>query len=335
MDEIFDRFAEMEINLWAKHSRVVDKELLVKVSGSLRSSLAHHANQPSNTTLCRYSADVADETNPYIAMIMSNAFKKGHALMYDRNLRSEEKSEAIKEYPEDIIQCHEAFIQSVRESSEAKVEVVHGARVRERMVRQLSFQHDVLPLWGHYKGVSIFLDRECNYKNKEKGHHYRRIIVFVPHPQSIFYAKPAELTAQDRSMEVAAGIARTNLIRDYSTDGEWRVFVPKKFTNLAMNKHFGIELQENTSETSSEDTMAPIARNMDKDQDLDSSNGAPSSITKSKIIVSQSLAEIDSYVGLEKLENSVKFHPIIQEWLSGQKHVLFKGTQVGSKTDEN
>ena len=37
-------------------------------------------------------------------------------------------------YLEDVVQCHEAFIQKVRESMEAKVEVVYGTPVKERML---------------------------------------------------------------------------------------------------------------------------------------------------------------------------------------------------------
>ena len=56
--------------------------------------------------------------------------------MYDQILRRDEKSEGLQKYPEEVIQCHEAFVQSVRESSEAKVVIFHGVLVKERIFRQ-------------------------------------------------------------------------------------------------------------------------------------------------------------------------------------------------------
>ena len=119
---------------------------------------------------------------------MGDAFQKGHTLIYDQIPRRDERSEELRGYPGEVIQCHEAFVQSVSESSEAKVEIVHGVLVKERMSQLQSFVFDVLPRWEEYKGVSIDLDCESNYRNAEKGHYYRRMIVFVVHPQRIFYA---------------------------------------------------------------------------------------------------------------------------------------------------
>ena len=79
-------------------------------------------------------------------MIMGNVFQQNQTLIYDQVLRREWNSEGLQRYPEDIIQRHETFVQSVRESSEAKIEIVHGALVRERIFQQQSFNFDVLPL---------------------------------------------------------------------------------------------------------------------------------------------------------------------------------------------
>ena len=104
-------------------------------------------------------------------MIMGNAFQKEHTLIYDQILRRDEKSEGLQKYPKEVIQCHEAFIQSVRESSEAKVEIVHDALVRERVIRQQPFNSDILPLWGEYKGVQSSGSR---IKLPGRGHKYGR-----------------------------------------------------------------------------------------------------------------------------------------------------------------
>lgn len=182
------------------------------------------------------NGEVADETNPCIAMIMGNAFQKGHTLIYDHILRRDENSEGLQKYPEDVIQCHEAFVQTVRESSEAKVEIVHGAKVRERIFRCPSFDFEVLPLWGKYKGVSIVLDHESNYRNAEPGHKYRRIIVFAVHPQRFFFTNPEESVMQDRLIAVAAKIAKTDFVEGYYTDQKWRKVVPPNFRDQVKRK---------------------------------------------------------------------------------------------------
>jgi hypothetical protein len=77
MDDAFSTFADSEASMWAIHGdSVPNRDLLVKVSGSLQSPIAHHAHQPSFTTLQPRNAETADETNPCIAMLMGNAFEE-------------------------------------------------------------------------------------------------------------------------------------------------------------------------------------------------------------------------------------------------------------------
>ena len=45
-------------------------------------------------------------------MIMGNAFQKGHTLIYDHIPTRDENSEGLQKYPEDVIQCHEAIVQT-------------------------------------------------------------------------------------------------------------------------------------------------------------------------------------------------------------------------------
>jgi hypothetical protein len=135
MNDAFSNFVDLEVSIWAAYSdNVPSRDLLVRVLGSLQSLIAHHAHQPSFTTLQPRNGETVDETNPCMAIIMGNAFKKGSSLIYDHLLRRDEKSEGLKMYPEDVVRCHEAFIQKVRESMEAKVEVVYSTPVKERML---------------------------------------------------------------------------------------------------------------------------------------------------------------------------------------------------------
>ena len=62
---------------------------------------------------------------------MGNAFEKDKSLISDHLLRRSEKSEGLQNYPKDVKRCHEAYLQKVRESMEAKVEVVYGRPVKE------------------------------------------------------------------------------------------------------------------------------------------------------------------------------------------------------------
>jgi hypothetical protein len=115
MNDAFSKFGDLEASTWAACSdNVPSRDLLVRVSGSLQSPIAHHAHQPSFTTLQPRNGETVDETNPCIAIIMGNAFEKGNSLIYDHLLRRDEKSEGLQMYPEDVVRCHEAFIQKVR-----------------------------------------------------------------------------------------------------------------------------------------------------------------------------------------------------------------------------
>ena len=153
MDDAFSKFADSEVSIWATYGdSVPSRDLLVKVSGSLQSPIAHHAHQPSFTTLRPRNGETADETNPCIAIIMGNAFEKDKSLIYDHLLRRDEKSEGLQNYPEDVKLCHEAYLQKVRESMEAKVEVIYGIAVKERMLQKQAFEFDLLPLWGGVRG---------------------------------------------------------------------------------------------------------------------------------------------------------------------------------------
>ena len=135
MDDAFSKFADSEASIWAAHGNSVpSRDLLVRVSGSLQSPIAHHAHQPSFTTLRPFNGETADETNPCMAIMMGNAFEKDKSLIYDHLFRRDEKSEGLQNYPEDVKLCHETYIQKVRESMEAKVEVVYGTPVKNRML---------------------------------------------------------------------------------------------------------------------------------------------------------------------------------------------------------
>jgi hypothetical protein len=67
----------------------------------------------------------------------------------------------------------------VQESMEAKVEVVCGTPVKERMLQKQGFKFDILTLWGEYEDIYITLDRESNYSDLQQGHQYRQTVRMV------------------------------------------------------------------------------------------------------------------------------------------------------------
>ena len=296
----------------------------MKISGSLRSSLA---NQPSETTLCPRNGEVADETNPCIAMIMGNALEKGHTLIYDQILRRDHDSDGVVKYPKDLVQCHESFIQDIRESSDAKVEVICRKIVRKRVMRDDRFKFDILPLWGDYSGVSIVLDRESNYKNSGTGHTYRRIIVFALHPERSLYPISEENQRQDKLVAVAARISQVQFKERYYTIMLWKGSVPTSFRNAIRRKYF------NTKTNELPVVELSASKGQEKDLNVAFINGVPSSISASRVLVRRALAEIHIHGDLDGLDSLVDFPNAVQEWLKGQNEVLFKSWTTTSCAD--
>ncbi|PMD48011.1 hypothetical protein L207DRAFT_505117 [Hyaloscypha variabilis F] len=349
MDNAFSKFANLEVNTWAANGDSVSRDLLVRVSGSLCSRIAHHAHQPSFTTLRPHNGETADETNPCIAMIMGNAFEKNHSLLYDHLLRRDEKSEGLQNYPEDVVKCHEAFIQTVRESMEAKVEVVYGAAVRERMLQKQGYKFDLFPLWGDYDDIYITLDRESNYSNAQQGHRYRRIIVFVAHPQRFFYPKPEECARQDKLLAVAAKIAGVNFIERYYNNQKWRTIVPFNFSSVVKNKFYGIlEQPQSDGDSGNASGWVPMT-SMSKLTLADASTSQviggykdfvfddgkpPFSVQELRKILPVVVAtETEHNYHLHKWENLADFPEIVGAWLRRQGQTLFKGRLIKGPVD--
>ena len=96
------------------------------------------------------------------------------------------------EKSEGPIQCHEAFIQSVRESSEAKVEIVH-----------VIFYH-----YGeNTRGCTPFwIANQITEMQEEDTNMEVRTTVCIANPRRIFYASPEGIVMQDNQSEAPASI---------------------------------------------------------------------------------------------------------------------------------
>ena len=328
MDDAFSKFADSEVSIWAAHGNSVpSRDLLGKVSGSLQSPIAHHAHQPSFTTLRPRNAETADETNPCIAMLMGNAFEKGKYLIYDHLLRRDENSEGLKTYPEEVKECHEAYVQKVRESMEAKVEVVYGIPVKKRMLRKQAFKFDSLRLWGEYDDICIFLDRESNYSNAQQGHQYRRVIIFAIHPQRFFYSREGESARQDKFLTVATKISGVNSIERYYEDQKWKAIVPPSFSILEKMKFFGIPSEQSQNDGGRSNTSGLV---VDGYWDAYFDGERPFSVQELRVILPVALtAAMDP----DKWESPDDFPEIVGTWFGRQREILFKEMPISGAAD--
>jgi len=136
----FEDFKSLECQTWAQLGRCVDESLLVKPSGLTTSTLAHYLHEPSYTTSRIANGETADITNGCLAMIMGNAFRKDETLVFDHMHRRSDQSRGLEEYPTQIIDRHESFTRQILESSQAKVIIMYGKKVQERIMGDPNYQ---------------------------------------------------------------------------------------------------------------------------------------------------------------------------------------------------
>ncbi|KAI9653515.1 MAG: hypothetical protein M1821_007023 [Bathelium mastoideum] len=174
LQQEFAHFQLTESALWNPPR---PKDELVPPSGSLHWPLAHHLHNPSFTTLNALGGGTEDETNPCVWLIMANSFMSGETMIFD-HLARREVVDGFKMYPKHILACHEQWLSRVRSIITAKVEIVYGRAVQDRMLRTKYFEQ--FTLWGGYADVNLHLEWTNGTMQQRTLH---RIIVFVHHPQ--------------------------------------------------------------------------------------------------------------------------------------------------------
>ena len=201
---------------------------LAPPSGSLDSIIAHHLHQPSFTTDPQNPRDTADRSNGCIAMVMGNAFQEGETLLFDSLHRRSVKLEGFDQYPQAVINAHKEFTYQIMDSSAAKVEVVYGRAVQNRILQTMTCY--VLPLWGRFSGILLVLVYESNFNNAEEGFMFRKVIFLATHPQRMFYEREGSSVTvqQDLTFEVASCIAdlKVNMDLKYYQSTRWFSKVP-------------------------------------------------------------------------------------------------------------
>ena len=83
LDVAFEEFKRLEQATWLECGKSPNSDHLVRPSGSLRSTIAHYLNEPSFTSDKISKGESADLTNGCIAIIVENAFQKGHTIIFD------------------------------------------------------------------------------------------------------------------------------------------------------------------------------------------------------------------------------------------------------------
>jgi hypothetical protein len=229
LDVAFEEFKRLEQATWLEFEKHPNADHLVRPSGSLRSTIAHYLNEPSFTSDKISNGETADLTNGCIAMIMENAFQKGHTMIFDHLHRRSPRSEGLKEYPRSIIERHETFTRQICESIEAKVVILYGSKLQRRVLRDATFKFTILPLWDWLEGVFLFLDYESNYENADTMFRLRRVLLFAVHPQRVFYEPrgSATLTRQDKITLAAVQMAGggINCTPDYYANKRWQKLI--------------------------------------------------------------------------------------------------------------
>jgi len=155
-------------------------EHLIKPSGSLSARIAHHLRNPTFAIHDLSVQRIADTTNPYINMLLQSGFNTTNSLFFDHIARRD-NVDGFKSYPQSVLTCHERFLEEIRSSMKAEVEIVYGEAIRERMLDTQNFE--ALPLWGKYKEVPVYLEwQSTEIEDHTAPIKLRRFILFAHHP---------------------------------------------------------------------------------------------------------------------------------------------------------
>lgn len=146
-------------------------------------------------------------------------------MIFDHLHRRSSNSEGLKVYPNSILECHETFTRQNLETLEAKVIIIYGSKLQQRILGNANLLSTVLPLWGWLKDVSLLLDHEVNYKNADPRFKLGRVLLFAVHPQRLFYEprNSATTARQDQITPAAAQIVsgEINCVEGYYTNKIW------------------------------------------------------------------------------------------------------------------
>lgn len=208
MNAAFENYRDEEDAWWKSHNVQRPREHLVRPSGRLDAPVACHLFNPTFIVNDPCLGEMDDPSNPCIAQLHDVGFASDNCLMFDHSARREDSRHSKVLYPPDLWDIHETFVFTLRYHMAAAVEICWGSNVRERMLRRLQNTLCVLPLWGRYKGVTLYLELTKDETS------VKRFIIFANHPQFFMFMKGTNVRAhafrteqggrQDLLLEVAS-----------------------------------------------------------------------------------------------------------------------------------
>ena len=313
---------------------------MVNASGSLKSVVAHHLNQPSFTTDGRSENETADESNPCIAMVMGNCFRKRESLILDHIHRRDARSEGVINYPKLVCAVHEDRTRRIMALSAAKVEIVYGRVIQQRLLQTMKCT--ILPLWDRFNGIFLVLIHESNFENADERYKYRRVIIFAAHPHRMFYEQIGSLVAvrQDQTFEDASLITdlKVEVDTEYYQLKKWygKIPTPSQRAHTKARELLSLLDIEKTPEEQENEDKA-------KEEKADPQHGEwdiffddiSHSNRKTRALLPAALEAL--YLALdqsaEDWHDPLELPDRVREWFKGQKMVLFCYSAISSKAD--
>ena len=307
---------------------------LVKPSGTLQARLGHYLNQPSFSTIQNVYEDgeTADDSNPCIRMILENGYAENKALIMDHLHYRSHTSEDITEVDSLTLQRHEGFTSEILESLEAKVVIVYGSNVQNRLIATRDLVH--MQLWGEYSEVSIALDLEKNYNFSDDNYRFRRVFLFAAHPNRIMWQTKGNraLIRQDAILKAAANMAGVSdlVVPLFYQNKLWSRDNPQR---SAVLKEIRDKIQISIPKKIS---TSPLSIHVPNESESSGWSGFSSnqSIHNNKILAESVLPLALTILNIEGNEhqfnwsNPRELPPPVLKWIQGSRYALFNSSQL-------
>lgn len=205
---ISSAFVDFQDKESASYQPPKSRNELVKPSGSLSSALAFNFHYPSFTSRNIMDGELADHTNPCIALAMNKGFD--HSNVFWMNTFSRRESRGYGEkinfhdlYPPDTFQLHQKWITMLYDNLAAKVVVVFGQDNHRAITKRYRERLDNLELWGPVPITVRLLYAEESHVS------IQRIFVHVHHTEHFLHNWTVEAgIMMDTQLNSAAALAK-------------------------------------------------------------------------------------------------------------------------------
>jgi hypothetical protein len=257
-----------------------------------------------------YDGFTADEPNQCTALIIAHGFDAS-SVMIDHTARREKLAEPIRDYPSEILACHENYLATVRQNMVAPVETLYGNHVQQRMDQLI--RPKSLDLWGSYEGITIYLEREFpEAGNPQNQGRLLRFLISAKHPQCFLGAWGKKWAMeQDRILGVGYRLARVTFTENLLQKRAWQQLI-----NVKPHSHYAIN---DNCEKESMEAILKVQTQLSKSNNL---NVAKRSRCRVKTLAknfkpqtvesgTQCLMEVDS--GPESLEQDLNEMEVLDQ----------------------